>query len=76
MRDDDDVPSGTRWACFRHSIIGHLLASPPPAGELGAALDALASRKWIHRKPSAEDVGCGAAKFVIAATSVQSHSSV
>jgi hypothetical protein len=48
MGDDDDVPTGTRWACFRHSIIGHLLASPPAAGELGAALDALASRTWVH----------------------------
>lgn len=48
MADDDDVPTGTRWACFRHSIIGQLLASPPAAGELGAALDALASRTWVH----------------------------
>jgi putative transposase len=58
MRDDDDVPNGTRWACFRHSIIGHLLASPPPAGELGAALDALASRTWVH-PTSGEPVRCG-----------------
>lgn len=58
MRDDDDVPSGTRWACFRLSVIGHLLSSPPPAGALGAALDALASRTWVH-PTSREPVRCG-----------------
>jgi hypothetical protein len=58
MRDDDDVPNGTRWACFRHSVIGHLLASPPPVGELGSALDALASRTWVH-PISHEPVQCG-----------------
>jgi len=58
MTSKDDVPTGTRWACFRHSIIGHLLASPPPAGELGAALDALASRTWVH-PTSGEPVRCG-----------------
>lgn len=46
--DNDVVPIGTRWACFRHSIIGQLLACPPPPGELGAALDTLASRVWRH----------------------------
>ena len=48
MGDKDDVPSGTRWAFFRHSIIGRLLACPPPRGELGAALDGLASQTWVH----------------------------
>lgn len=48
MSDDDRVPSGTRWAYFRHSVIGPLLACPPPPGELGAALSALASQTWVH----------------------------
>jgi putative transposase len=35
-----------RWAHF--SVIGQLLAAPPPKGELKAALRALAGRTWQH----------------------------
>lgn len=38
----------TRWAHFRFSVIGPLLASPPRNGELRAALDALAEATYQH----------------------------
>jgi putative transposase len=37
-----------RWAHLRFSVIGQLLAAPPPKGELKAALRALAGRTWQH----------------------------
>jgi transposase InsO family protein len=37
-----------RWARFRFSIVGPLLACPPPPGELGSHLATLASRRWTH----------------------------
>ena len=37
-----------RWAHFRFSVIGQLLAGPPPKGELAGALAALAERTWRH----------------------------
>jgi len=37
-----------RWAHLRFSIIGQLLAAPPPKGELRAAITALAGRQWCH----------------------------
>ena len=37
-----------RWANFRFSVVGHLLASPPPKGELRAQLKELAAREWRH----------------------------
>jgi transposase InsO family protein len=37
-----------RWANLRHAIIGALLAAPPKRGELRAALEALASRTYVH----------------------------
>ena len=37
-----------RWANLRHSIVGALLAAPPPRGELHAAIEALAARTWQH----------------------------
>ena len=37
-----------RWAHLRFSVIGQLLAAPPPKGELRAALRALAERTWQH----------------------------
>ena len=37
-----------RWARLRFAIIGPLLAAPPPKGELGQALEALAKKKWQH----------------------------
>jgi putative transposase len=37
-----------RWAEFRFSVIGQLLAAPPPKGELATAIAALAERTWHH----------------------------
>ena len=37
-----------RWARFRFSVIGGLLASPPSRGELGAEIEKLARRTWQH----------------------------
>ena len=37
-----------RWAHLRFSVVGQLLAAPPPKGELGAELTKLAARTWQH----------------------------
>jgi len=37
-----------RWAQFRFSVIGPLLAAPPPRGELKGELQRLAEKKWRH----------------------------
>ena len=36
------------WAHLRFSVVGPLLASPPPRGELQARLEALAAQEWLH----------------------------
>ena len=47
-----EPPSGPRvherWAHLRFSVVGQLLAAPPPKGELRAAIIALAARTWQH----------------------------
>lgn len=46
------TPSATRpherWAHFRLSVIGPLLAAPPQRGQLQAQLQHLAAQKWQH----------------------------
>jgi putative transposase len=37
-----------RWAHFRFSVIGPLLAAPPPRGQLQHQLEELAVKKWRH----------------------------
>jgi transposase InsO family protein len=37
-----------RWAHLRFSVVGQLLAAPPPKGELRAELQKLAQRTWQH----------------------------
>ncbi len=37
-----------RWAHLRFSVVGQLLAAPPPKGELRAELKKLAERTWQH----------------------------
>jgi hypothetical protein len=37
-----------RWAHLRFSVIGQLLAAPPPQGELRAEIETLAARQWRH----------------------------
>lgn len=44
-----DPDERDRWARFRYAIIAPLLAAPPGAGELWAALTTLAARTW--RRP-------------------------
>lgn len=48
MPGEQPVPDPDRWARLRFAIIGPLLADPPPPGELGARLRALATRDWKH----------------------------
>ena len=37
-----------RWAHMRFSVVGQLLAAPPPKGQLRAELKKLAARTWQH----------------------------
>ncbi len=49
MPDEERVSKGDqRWARLRFSIVGPLLAAPPPRGELRNELKRLASRQWVH----------------------------
>ena len=48
VTNEDDLPQRDRWARLRFAIIGPLLAAPPAAGELRAALGALAAKSWRH----------------------------
>src|SRR4051812_30824009 len=36
------------WARFRFSVVGALLSSPPPRGDLKAAIRSLAARTWTR----------------------------
>jgi transposase InsO family protein len=47
-RDRLDDVRCDRWAEFRFSIVGRLLSSPPPNGELGKELCRLAETEWRH----------------------------
>ena len=48
-----------RWARLRFAVVGPLLASPPPAGQLRAELERLSQRNWEH--PS----GQGPVRFAV-----------
>jgi len=48
MDDDESLSGAQRWARLRFSVVGPLLASPPPAGQLGAELERLARKHWRH----------------------------
>jgi putative transposase len=48
MSESPRPPVHERWAHLRFSVVGPLLAAPPPRGELQAALEALAARSWLH----------------------------
>jgi transposase InsO family protein len=41
-------PVHESWAHFRFSVVGHLLAAPPPKGALRAEIEKLAARTWRH----------------------------
>ncbi len=36
------------WAHLRFSVVGQLLAAPPPRGELQGELERLAAKKWLN----------------------------
>jgi transposase InsO family protein len=48
MDDDESVSGPERWARLRFAVVGSLLASPPPPGQLRAELEQLASKHWTH----------------------------
>ncbi|MDO8690350.1 MAG: DDE-type integrase/transposase/recombinase [Dehalococcoidia bacterium] len=47
-KDHPPFRSTERWAHFRFSVIGALLAAPPMRGQLQGQLQALADKKWRH----------------------------
>ena len=48
LSEEYDLPQRDRWARLRFAIVGPLLAAPPAAGELHAALNLLAAKAWRH----------------------------
>ena len=42
------VRSHEKWARFRFSVVGPLLAAPPERGQLQLQLQELATQKWLH----------------------------
>jgi transposase InsO family protein len=46
--NDPDMSDHVRWALFRHSVVGHLLAAPPKRGNLRSELAKLTTRQWQH----------------------------
>lgn len=48
MADERTPTIHERWALLRFSVVGRLLASPPPRGELRAELERLAASAWRH----------------------------
>jgi transposase InsO family protein len=43
-----NTPTSDPWSRFRFLVVGPLLAAPPAAGELQAALEVLSQKQWIH----------------------------
>jgi len=48
MSGSDNASVHERWAAFRFSVVGQLLAAPPPKGMLRRELKQLAARTWRH----------------------------
>jgi transposase InsO family protein len=46
--DPGNARTSECWARFRFSVVGHLLAAPPPAGQLHQQLRLLAAQSWQH----------------------------
>ncbi len=59
MDRDDPVARREKWARLRFAVVGPLLASPPPSGQLRAALERLSHLEWEH--PS----GAGRVRFSV-----------
>jgi putative transposase len=47
-KEPQSLRSTERWAHFRFSVIGPLLAAPPVRGQLQQQLTQLTARKWCH----------------------------
>lgn len=47
-KEPENSRSHERWAHFRFSVIGPLLAAPPSKGQLHRQLEELARKKWRH----------------------------
>jgi putative transposase len=48
VKTSDTVSNHERWAMLRFSVVGQLLAAPPPKGELRGEIEKLAAREWQH----------------------------
>jgi transposase InsO family protein len=48
VKTSDTVSNHERWAYLRFSVVGQLLAAPPPKGELRREIEKLAAREWRH----------------------------
>jgi transposase InsO family protein len=48
MNEKSKPTSHQRWALFRFSVVGSLLAAPPAHGELQVELAKLAAKSWEH----------------------------
>jgi putative transposase len=48
MGDGREPRIHDRWAQLRFSVVGQLLAAPPPKGGLRSELETLSSREWRH----------------------------
>jgi transposase InsO family protein len=48
VKRSDTVSNHERWALLRFSVVGQLLAAPPPKGELRSEIEKLAAREWKH----------------------------
>ncbi|MDE0228887.1 MAG: DDE-type integrase/transposase/recombinase [Acidobacteriota bacterium] len=48
MGSGDAGNTQERWARLRFAVVGPLLASPPPSGQLRTELQRLAQREWEH----------------------------
>lgn len=47
-KEPQPIRSSERWAHFRFSVIGSLLAAPPARGQLQEQLKELSAKKWHH----------------------------
>jgi transposase InsO family protein len=47
-KNEPSLRSTERWAHFRFSVIGSLLAAPPPRGQLQTQIQALVDKTWRH----------------------------
>ena len=59
MSDARGITLHDRWAELRFAIVGPLLTAPPARGELGALLEALSMKVWLH-PATGEPVSFGA----------------